>query len=291
VKPRSASSSPLTLPEKPIVTIEPRNDWFPWDFRDLWHHRELLYFLTWRDLKVRYKQTALGVAWVVMQPLLLSLIFTIFLGKLARVPSDGTPYALFVFAGMLPWLFVSGSVIASGTSLVGSSNLITKVYFPRMMIPAGIVCGRLFDFVVSSFVFAGLMLYYHVTPTRNILMLPVLIVLMTVLTLSIGMWTAAVNVRFRDVGVALPVLVQLWMFTSPVVYPSTIVFSRPLAAVWRWLYMCNPMVGILDNFRAAAFGGSFNWPALLLATVITIVLFVYSSYEFRRLEATFADVI
>lgn len=286
-----ASAAPIRLPDKPVVTIQPGRAWGILDVKELWAYRELLYFLTWRDLKVRYKQTALGVAWVVMQPLMMTLIFTVFLGKLARVPSDGSPYPLFVFAGMLPWLFVSTSIITSGTSLVGNTNLVTKVYFPRVFIPAANVCGRLFDFVVSFVVFAGVMVFYHVGLTKSILILPVLVVLMAFLALSIGLWTAAVNVKFRDVSVALPVLVQLWMFTSPVVYPSSIVFSRNIGPVFRWLYSINPMVGIIDNFRAALLGSPFNWPALLSTTVVTIVLFVYATYEFRRLETSFADMI
>ena len=285
--PRSVSE----LPEKPVAIIEARQGWNAQDYHQLWAYRELLYFLTWRDLKVRYKQTVLGVAWVVMQPLAMTVIFTIFLSKLARVPSDGAPYPLFVFAGMLPWLFVSSSIVSSVTSLVGNTNLITKVYFPRMLVPAAIVCGRLFDFFVSSVVFAAVMFLYRAPLTKQMLMLPLLIALMILLALSISLWAAAVNVKYRDIAAALPVLVQLWMFTSPVVYPSSIVLSHNISAGLRWLYSINPMVGIIDNFRAAILGSPFNWPALLSATVITIGLFIYAGYEFRRLETTFADMV
>ena len=279
------------LPDQPVITIEPGKRWGLVDVRELWAHRELLYFLTWRDLKVRYKQTALGVAWVVMQPVMMTLIFTVFLGKLARVPSDGSPYALFVFAGMLPWLFVSSSITSSTISLVGSSNLITKVYFPRVVIPAAVVCGRLIDFLVSFVVFTGVMLYYHVGLSTNILMLPVIIALMIILTLSISLWASAVNVKYRDVAAALPVLVQLWMFTSPVVYPSSLVLSRNIGTTLRWIYSLNPMVGIIENFRAAILGTPFNWSTLTSAAVLTLALFIYSGYQFRRLEDTFADMI
>lgn len=285
------SAAQIELPDEPVVTIEPGTAWSIRYLREVWTHRELLYFLTWRDLKVRYKQTALGVAWVVMQPLMMTLIFTVFLGKLARVPSDGSPYPLFVFAGMLPWLFVSGSIIASGSSLVGNSNLITKVYFPRIMIPAAMVCGRLIDFFVSLIVLGGLLFYYGVGLTKGVLMLPVLVGLMMLLAVSIGLWAAAVNVKFRDVGVALPMLVQLWMFTSPVVYPTGIVLSSNIRPIFRWLYTLNPMVGIIDNFRAALLGSPFHWPPLISAAVIALALFMYASYEFRRLETTFADLI
>ena len=290
-KPIISKPAFASLPDRPLITIEPRKTWLTLDLRGLWEYRELLYFLTWRDLKIRYKQTALGVAWVVMQPLMMTVIFTLFLGKLARVPSDGVPYPLFVFAGMLAWLFVSSSIVASGSSLVGSSNLITKVYFPRIIIPTAVVCGRLFDLFVSLFVFIGIMIYYHVGVTRNILMIPVLLILMVLLALAVGMWASAVNVKYRDVAVALPVLIQFWMFTSPVVYPSSLVLSARVPMIWQWLYTMNPMVGIIDNFRAAIFGGAFNWPALIAAAGITIVLFSYAIYEFRRLEASFADLI
>lgn len=285
------TATDIKLPDQPVVTIEPDKAWGLVDLRELWDHRELLYFLTWRDLKVRYKQTALGVAWVVMQPLMLTLIFTVFLGKLARVPSDGSPYALFVFAGMLPWLFMSSSIISSTTTLVGSSNLITKVYFPRVMVPAAMVCGRLIDFFISLVVFAGVMVYYRVGLTRGILMLPVMIALTIILALSISIWASAVNVKYRDVAAALPVLVQLWMFSSPVVYPSSLVLSRNIGSLLRWLYTINPMVGIIDNFRASLLGSPFNWPGLISAAGITIALFLYAGYQFRRLETKFADMI
>jgi lipopolysaccharide transport system permease protein len=281
----------IQLPEKPLVTIEPASAWRLPDLREVWTHRELLYFLTLRDLKVRYKQTALGVGWVVMQPLMMTLIFTVFLGKLARVPSDGAPYPIFVFAGMLPWLFVSGSITATGNSLVGSSNLITKVYFPRVIIPTAIIGGRLFDFLVSAVIFIGLMVYYQIPITTHLLMVPLTVVLMIMLALAIGLWASAVNVKYRDVAAALPVLVQVWMFSSPVVYPSSLVLSQNISRPLRWFYVLNPMVGIIDNFRAAVLGTAFNWPALSAALIITVALFCYGAYEFRRLESMFADLI
>jgi lipopolysaccharide transport system permease protein len=278
------------LPDTPLVTIESTRR-FRFDARTLWSYRELLYFFVWRDLKVRYKQTILGVAWVVMQPVLMTLVFTVFLGKLARVPSDGVPYALFVFGGMLPWMFVSGSIVGSASSMVGNAHLITKTYFPRVIIPASVICGRLVDFFVSLAVFAVVLLVYNVHLTRNILILPFLLLIMAALALAIGMWTAAVNVKYRDISAVLPIMVQFWMFTSPVVYPSSLVQSQNLPAVFRWVYTLNPMVGIIENFRAALIGTPINWWSLGIATILTLALFIYAAYVFKRLEATFADVV
>jgi lipopolysaccharide transport system permease protein len=278
--------SPRPLPDEPVATIGSGRPWWSLNLGELWQYRELLYFLIWRDVKVRYKQTALGVAWVVMQPLLPTLIFTIFLGTLARVPSDGAPYALFVFAGLMPWTFFSTAVTGSGGSIVGSANLITKVYFPRMIIPAAAVCGRLVDFLMSFAVLGGLLLYYQVPPTRQLLWLPVLVALLTLLAVSVGMWASAVNVKYRDVGVALPALVQFWMFASPVVYPASLVPGR-----WRWLYALNPLVGILEGFRSALFGRPLDLAALAFSAGLTLALLVYAAYTFRRMEKGFADVV
>jgi len=280
-----------TLPDEPLVTIQPSKSWSALNLRDIWYYRELLYFLTWRDVKVRYKQTALGVAWVVMQPLISTLVFTVFLGMLVRVPSDGIPYPLFVFMGLLPWTFFASAVTGSSNSLVGSTHLITKVYFPRMIIPCAAIGARLLDFLISFVILAALMLYYGVAPTRALLFLPVLVALVTLLALAVGMWASAINVKYRDVGVVLPVLIQTWMFVSPVVYPSSIVYSRTGASALKWLYMANPMVGIIDNFRATLLGGPFNWPALAVSAALTLVLLVYAAYDFRRMEKSFADII
>ncbi|PYS82367.1 MAG: phosphate ABC transporter permease [Acidobacteria bacterium] len=279
------------LPDEPLVTIQPGKSWGALNLRDIWHYRELLYFLTWRDIKVRYKQATLGVAWIVMQPLLSTLVFTIFLGVLARVPSDGVPYPLFVFAGLMPWTFFASGVSGSSNSLVGSANLITKVYFPRMIIPGASIGARLLDFLISFAVFAGLMLYYGVRPTWGLLWLPVFVALLTLLSLAVGMWASAVNVKYRDVGAVLPVLIQFWMFASPVVYPSSLIYSRGLAPVWQRLYTLNPMVGILDNFRAALLGVPFNWAALAVSVAFTLALLVYAAYDFRRMERSFADIV
>lgn len=276
----------LSLPEEPLFVIEPSNSWVAVNLRDLWSYRELLYFLMWRDVKVRYKQTALGITWVVMQPLLTTLIFTVFLGMLVRVPSDGLPYPLMAYAGLLPWTFFSCSVSTSSNSLVSNANLITKVYFPRMIIPAAAVGARLVDLGIAFVILAGMMLYYRVSLTLNFFMLPVLVVLVTLLALGFGMLTSALNVKYRDVGMILPVLIQLWMYVSPILYPLNLIPER-----WRGLYSINPLVGIVDGFRSILLGRPFNWTALGFSTIITIILLIYSAYMFRRVEKGFADVI
>jgi len=274
------------LPDEPLVVIKPSGSWVNLGLRDLWAYRELLYFLIWRDVKVRYKQAVLGILWVVLQPLLTTLILTIFLGKFARVPSDGLPYPVFVYAGLLPWTFFAAALTSSGNSLVGNSNLITKIYFPRMIIPAAAVGARLVDFGIGFLNLIGLMIYYRVGVAKSIVMLPLVVVLITLLALAVGMWATALNVKYRDVGVMLPVLIQLWMFASPVMYPSSIVPAR-----LQWIYKLNPTTGILDGFRSALFGRGIDWTALGISTGFTIGLLVYSAYAFRRMEKNFADVV
>ncbi|HEX5708041.1 MAG TPA: ABC transporter permease [Pyrinomonadaceae bacterium] len=285
---RTQEHPPLAfqLPEEPLVVIAPSRRRVSLGLRDLWTYRELLYFLVWRDVKVRYKQTALGVVWVVAQPLLTTLIFTIFLGMLAKVPSDGAPYPLFVFAGLLPWTFFSGAVATSGNSLVGNAHLITKVYFPRMIIPIAAVGARLVDFFVAFLVLAGMMIYYGQPLTWKLLALPLLILLVTALALGVGMWASALNVRYRDVGVAVPVLIQLWMFASPVVYPLNLVPEN-----WRTVYALNPAVGVVSGFRAALLGGEFEWAALAVSAAVTLVVLILAAYSFRRMEKFFADLV
>lgn len=271
-----------------MVVIEASNAWLPVNINDLWTYRELLYHLAWRDLKVRYKQTLLGIVWIVMQPLLMTVIFTLFLGKLARVPSAGeVPYPIFVYAGLLLWTFFSGAISVGGQSLLGNAHLITKIYFPRLIIPCAVIVGRLIDLGISLVLLAVLMWFYRIPLTRSILFLPIPLVLVVLLALGFSMVTAAWNVRYRDIGLALPVLIQLWMFTSPVVYSSNLVPAR-----WQRIYALNPMVGILENFRASLFVGiQFNWTALLIATLITLGLLVYSAYAFRRADKSFADLV
>ena len=282
-------STPPPLPEEPLVIIEPKRAGAGLGLREMWAYRELLYFLAWRDVKVRYKQTALGVLWVVMQPLLMTVIFTAFLGVLARVPADGMPYPLMVYVGLLPWTFFSNAVTQGGSSIVGNANLITKVYFPRLIIPAAAVAARLVDFGVAFVILFGLMAFYGVGPTWRAALLPALVGLTALLALGFGMLVAALNVRYRDVGVVLPVTMQLWMFVSPVLYPSRLV--RDAWPRGFRLYALNPLVGIVDGFRAALFGQPFDWPALGWAAAFTLAVVAGSAYLFRRVERGFADVI
>jgi lipopolysaccharide transport system permease protein len=290
-KPETAdrsSSDPgnIDLPAEPLVTIQPSGKWGVFSLRDLWSYRELLYFLIWRDVKVRYKQTALGVAWAIIQPLFTMLIFTLFFGRLAGVPSDNIPYPVFAYAGLLPWTFFANAIANSGNSLVGSANLITKVYFPRMIIPAAAIGAGMVDLGISFIVLIPLMIYYGVIITWNVLMLPVFVLLTALLALGVGMWLSALNVKYRDVRFALPFLIQLWMFVSPVIYPTSFLPQR-----WRLLFALNPMTGIIEGYRSSLFGHSFNWKALTAATLITLAVLVYSSLTFRRMEKSFADIV
>ncbi len=274
------------LPEQPLVSIRPSNRWVPIDLKSLWAYRELLYFLTWRDVKIRYKQTVLGIVWAIIQPLLTMLIFTLFFGKLAGVPSDGIPYPLFAYAGLLPWTFFSNAVTTSSNSLIGSANLITKVYFPRMIIPGASVAAGLVDFAIAFAILVVLMIYYRVSLTWNILMLPPLVVTTALLALGVGMLMSAVNVKYRDVRHALPFAIQLLMFATPIIYPFSMV-----PAPWRQLLLLNPLTGIFNGYRSALFGRPFDWTSLALAFAITIFLLVFATFYFRRTERSFADIV
>ena len=276
----------MNLPEKPLVSIRAGGALAAIDLKSLWAYRELLYFLTWRDVKVRYKQTALGAAWAIIQPLFTMIIFSIFFGKLANMPSDGIPYPLFAYSALMPWTFFSNAVNSSGNSLVGSANLITKVYFPRMIIPGAAVAAGLVDLMVAFGILVILMSYYGVGATWNLLMLPALVVLTTLLAVGVGMWTSALNVKYRDIRYALPFAIQLLMFATPIIYPVSLIPER-----WRWLLNLNPLTGIIEGYRAAFFGRPFNWPMLAVSAAITLALLVYAAFYFRRMERTFADIV
>ena len=285
----SADESPAGKPERPLpegplqegplVVIEPSKSWVPLDLRDIWTYRELLYFLVWRDVKVRYKQTLLGATWAIIQPLFAMLIFTLFFGRLAGIKSDGVPYALFAYAGLLPWTFFSNAITNSGNSLVGSANLITKVYFPRIVIPAAAVMAGLVDFFFAFLTLVALMFYYRVPPSISLLALPGLV-------LAVGMWMSALNVKYRDIRYALPFLIQLWMFASPIIYPSSLVPAK-----WRWLMSLNPLSGIVEGYRASLFNLPLDWRALGVSALLTLVALAYSLFTFKRMERKFADII
>jgi lipopolysaccharide transport system permease protein len=287
----SSDQSPLLrvpqLPEEPLVVIEPSKSWVVLNLRDLWTYRELLYFLIWRDVKIRYKQTLLGAAWAIIQPLLTMLIFTLLFGRLAGIKSDGIPYPIFAYAGLLIWTFFANAVTNSGNSLVGSANLITKIYFPRMIIPGAAVGAGLVDLAIAFLIQIALMIYYHVAISSAILMVPVLILLATLLALGVGMWLSALNVKYRDIRYVIPFLIQLWMFASPVIYPESMLQGK-----LKYILRLNPLTGIIENFRVALIGHShFDWNSLALSAGITFLVLIYSAYSFRRLERSFADVV
>ena len=283
---QEGATPPRSRPDRPVVSIRPPGRWAALGLRDLWSYRELHYFLIWRDVKVRYKQTMLGVAWAIIQPLLTMLIFTLFFGKLAGLPSDNVPYPIFAYAGLLPWMFVSSAVTSSANSLIGSSNLIAKVYFPRMIIPMSAVGAALVDFAIGFVLLAALMAYYGIAVTWSLLLLPGLVVLTVVNALGVGMLLSALNVKYRDVRHALPFVVQLWMFITPIIYPANIVPGR-----WRWLLTVNPLAGVIEGYRAALFGLRFDWTGLGISSGVALSLLVFSAYTFRRMEKTFADII
>ncbi len=274
------------LPDTPLIRIQPSGRWSALNLSEVWAYRELLYFLIWRDVKVRYKQTALGATWALIQPLFTTIIFTLFFGRLAGIPSDGIPYPLFALAGLIPWTFFANSITNSGNSLVGSSHLITKVYFPRMIIPCAAVGAGVIDLAIAFGLMAVMMIWYSVHLSFNLLMLPVLVLLTMLLAIGIGMLMSALNVKYRDIRYALPFGIQLWMFASPIIYPVTLVPEQ-----WRWLLQLNPMAGIIDGYRSAIFGKPFDWQALAIATAITTGMLVYSAFHFRRMEKTFADIV
>ena len=268
----------------PLIKISATRSAITPQLTEAWDHRELLYFLVWRDLKVRYRQTLLGVAWVIVQPVLMTLVFTIFFNQLGHFPSEGVPYPLFAYAGLLPWTFFANSISTGSSSLLSNSYIITKVYFPRVLIPTAIVGVRLVDFLIASAVLIGLMLFYRVGITRHMLILPVLVAESTLLAVAIASWLSVLNTKYRDIGTLLPVLIQLWMFASPIIYPSSMVPTR-----WRSLYSLNPLVGIIETFRAAFFGLPFEWRAMAISAGVTLVLLAYVIHIFNHLQEGLVD--
>lgn len=274
--------SPSVLPR---TRIEPSKGWIALKLADLWEYRELLYFLIWRDIKVRYKQTALGAAWAILQPLLTMAIFSLFFGRLAKMPSDGVPYPLFSYAGLVPWTFFALGLGQSANSLVGSANLIKKVYFPRLLIPLATVCSGVVDFLLAFAVLIVMMFYFGVVPTLNILWLPLFLLLALITSLGVGLWLSALNVEYRDVRFVVPFITQFWMFATPIVYPSSLL-SEP----WRTLYGINPMVGVVESFRWALLGtDSAPGPIIAVSSITALALLIGGAYYFRRMEKTFAD--
>ncbi|MBJ6727085.1 ABC transporter permease [Geomesophilobacter sediminis] len=267
--------------------IQPQKRLFGLGLKSLWQYRELLYFLVWRDVLVRYKQTAVGASWAILQPVLTMLIFTVIFGKLAKIPSDGKPYPVFAFAALLPWNFFSQALLRSGSSLVGNANLITKVYFPRLLIPLAASTAPLVDLFFSFLVLIGLMLWYHVIPTWGMLFLPLFVAQSFLSALAVGLWLTTLNVKYRDVGYVIPFLIQAWMYASPVAYPATLVPEK-----WRLLYSLNPMVGAIEGFRWAIMGSQRpDFAALGISLGVVSLTLVGGVVFFKYTERTFADII
>jgi lipopolysaccharide transport system permease protein len=274
------------LPTKPIITIEGGRRWSGLELADLWAHRDLFYFLAWRDVKVRYKQTLLGAAWAILQPLLTMIVFTLLFGRLVRVPSEGEPYAIFSYAGLLPWNFFTTAVTNSSNSLVTSTNLITKVYFPRLLVPSASVGAALVDLAIASLMLFIIMPIYGIGFHPSLILFIPLVVLTALTAAAVGIWTSALNVKYRDIRYALPFAIQILMFLTPVIYPVSF-----LPESWRWVLRLNPLSGIIEGFRDAIFGHPINWNGLLISTLINLGLLAAAACMFRRMEDDFADVI
>jgi len=275
----------------PITYLKPAKGLAALNLKDLWDYRELIYFLTWRDLKVRYKQTLLGFTWVLLQPVINMVVFTILFGQLLNVPTGGIPYPIFSFAALLPWLYFASSLSRSSTTLVGSANLISKVFFPRMVIPIAGVLSGLVDFLVSLIVLVGMMLFYKIIPTWNLLLMPLFLLLALLTALGFGLWLSALNVRFRDVNHLVPFIIEIWKYATPVIYGSTLIPEK-----FRFLLGLNPMTGVVEGFRWAILGSkyveNFNpGPLFIVSISITLLVLISGVIFFRNTERTFADII
>lgn len=270
-----------------LTIIEPRKGWIPVNFREIWKFRELLYFLAWRDVKVKYKQTAIGVIWAIIQPFLAMLIFSVLFGRFAGMPSDGAPYPVFVYIGLLPWNYFATVLGQSTNSVVGGSNLISKIYFPRLIIPASTAIAALIDFLIASVLLGFMMVYYGVNLSAGILLIPFLIIITMMNALGFGLWFSALNVKYRDVQYAIPFLIQIWMFATPVIYPTSLLGDK-----YGWFLMLNPMGGVIEAFRPAVLGHMpIPWTSLGISTAVGFVVFIGGMFYFRSVERYFADVI
>ena len=283
--PEPTSLTPSQPPPLVVTVIRSSHGWVSLQLRELFEYRELLYFLTWRDIKVRYKQTALGVLWAILQPLLTMIVFSLFFGRLAKIPSDGIPYPIFAFAALVPWTFFAAGLGQSSSSLVGSANLLKKVYFPRLAIPIAAVLGGLVDFVLGFVVLIVLMFYYGRVPTANVVLVPAFVLLALVTSLGVGFWLSALSVEYRDVRFVVPFITQFWMLATPIAYSSTL-----LPEPWRTIFALNPMVGVVEGFRWALLGTrSELGPIALVSALMAVLILVSGAYYFRRMERTFAD--
>jgi lipopolysaccharide transport system permease protein len=271
----------------PVIRIQPSKGWVSLKLRELWEYRELLYFLIWRDVKVRYKQTVLGAAWAIIQPLFTMVVFSLFFGKLAKVPSDGIPYPIFSYTALVPWTFFAHGLNQASNSLVHHAGLITKVYFPRLAMPIARLLAGTVDFLLAFIVLLGMMLYFGIVPTVNVLWLPSFLLLALVTALGVALWLSAMNVQFRDVGYTVPFITQFWMYATPIAYPSSL-----LPEPWRTLYGINPMAGVVEGFRWALLGTeTAPGPIVIVSSLAALALLVSGAFYFRRMEKTFADVV
>ncbi len=272
----------------PITRIEPSKGWVSLRLNELWEYRELLFFLTWRDIKVRYKQTVLGAAWAVIQPFFTMVVFSLFFGKLAKIPSDGIPYPIFSYAALVPWTYFATGLNQGSNSLVGGASIIKKVYFPRLAMPIATVLGGIVDFTLAFLVLLGMIFFYGIVPTINVIWLPFLLLLALITSLGVSLWLSAMNVQFRDVRYTIPFITQFWMFATPIAYPSSLI-QNPMA---KMFYSINPMVGVVEGFRWALLGtDTAPGPTIIISSLTAVLLLIGGAFYFRRMEKNFADVV
>jgi lipopolysaccharide transport system permease protein len=270
-----------------IVHIKPTSNWTSLKVGELWRYRELLYFFVWRDLKVRYKQTILGASWAILQPFLTMVVFSIFFGRLANVPSEDLPYPVFAYSALVPWTFFANGLTQASNSIIANAGMVKKIYFPRLTLPVATVLAGLVDFTLAFGVLLGMMFFYRIIPTINIIWLPLLLLLALVTSLGASMWFAALNVRFRDVRYIVPFLVQFWLFLTPIAYPSSLVPEQ-----WQLIYSLNPMVGVVEGFRWALLGTDTSpGPIILVSALVAVIMFIAGLIYFRRMERSFADIV
>jgi homopolymeric O-antigen transport system permease protein len=283
----ATAAQPVETAPLRVLRIEPPTRWWAFPFAELWEYRELLYFFVWRDIKVRYKQTAIGAAWAVLQPFLTMLIFSLFFGRLAHIPSEGLPYPIFYYSALLPWMYFAAALQNATSTIVDNQRLVTKVYFPRLALPLSSVLSGLVDFGVSFLMFAAMMVYYRMTPSWALLMLPFFLLLAVLTALGVGLWLCALNAIYRDVRYVVPFLVQFWLFASPVAYPSSLVPAK-----WRWLYGLNPMAGVIEGFRWSLAGrGTPAGRLIAVSSAVVLVVLLSGIAYFQKMETTIADVV
>lgn len=283
VKTNNETKPPVDMP---VTIIKPSKGWMPINLRELWEFKDLLYFFTWRDIKLRYKQTVLGFAWAIIQPFMAMVIFTLIFGNLAKLPSDGVPYPIFAYAALLPWTLFSESITRSTNTIVMNSNIIKKVYFPRMALPISSVLSPIVDFVIAFVILILMMFYFGMAPTFNVIWLPIFILLALTTSLGVGLWTSALNARYRDIQYVVPFMIQIWMYASPVVYASSMIPAK-----YQFLYWLNPMAGVIEGFRWTLLGTNAPGMVIIASVIVSLALLVSGAFYFRRMEKTFADEV